>query len=72
MDLSEGGCFVEMPIPLKVNTGLEIVLWLADTKLRVKGEVATSAPGFGIGIRFISLSPESRSVLQRHVGTWVK
>jgi len=66
-DLSVGGCFVEMPIPLKVDTSFEIALWLGETKLRVKGEVASTAPGFGIGVRFVNTSQQDRELLERHI-----
>ncbi len=66
-DLSLGGCFVEMPIPLPVNTKFEVALWLGETKLRLKGEVASSSPGFGIGVRFTNISPESQESLRRHM-----
>jgi hypothetical protein len=68
-DLNVGGCFVEMPIPLKVDTAFEIALWLGETKLRLKGEVASSAPGFGIGVRFVNTSPADRDALERHVAS---
>ncbi len=68
-DLSVGGCFVEMPIPLKADTGFDIVLWLGKTKLRLKGDVASSVPGFGIGVRFANLSPQQRDILQEHLVT---
>ena len=66
-DLSLGGCFVEMPIPLPVNTKFEVALWLGVTKLRLKGEVASASPGFGIGVRFTNVSPESQESLRRHM-----
>lgn len=31
-DLSLGGCFVEMPIPLPVDTRFAIAIWLGETK----------------------------------------
>jgi hypothetical protein len=68
-DLSEGGCFVEMPIPLKVDAGFEIALWLGETKLRFQGEVVSSAPGFGIGVRFVNTSPQDRDILQQHIAS---
>ena len=68
-DLSEGGCFVEMPIPLKVEVGFEIALWLGETKLRLQSEVISSAPGFGIGVRFVSTSPQDRDILQQHIAS---
>jgi len=52
-DLSAGGCFVEMPMPLKKDTRLKIGLWLGQEKLWLEGKVASSRPGFGIGIEFL-------------------
>jgi PilZ domain len=66
-DISLGGCFVEMPIPLKADTKFEIALWLGDSKLRLNGEVASSAPGFGIGVRFVNVRPEDRAILAEHI-----
>jgi hypothetical protein len=66
-DLSAGGCFVEMPNPLKADTAVEIALWLGETKLRLSGKVTNSAPGFGIGVSFVNASPQARAVLQRQV-----
>jgi hypothetical protein len=66
-DLSQGGCFVEMPIPLKPESKFEIVLWLGGTKLRLQGVVASASPGFGIGVRFSSVSPQDQEFLQQHI-----
>ncbi len=68
-DFSLGGCFVEMPIPLQQGSEFEIALWLGETKLRVQGQVATTAPGFGIGVRFSNLSAENQEFLRRHIET---
>jgi c-di-GMP-binding flagellar brake protein YcgR len=51
-DISEGGCYVEMPSPLSGQAGVEILIRTADTKLRIRGEVLTAHPGFGMGVRF--------------------
>ena len=66
-DLSVGGCFVEMPIALNVDTSLKIALWLGETKLRLKGEVASTARGFGIGVRFVNTSQQDQELLERHI-----
>ncbi len=66
-DLSQGGCFVEMAIPLKAETKFEIVLWLGVTKLRLQGAVASASPGFGIGVRFSNVSPQDQEFLERHI-----
>lgn len=68
-DLSTGGCFVEMPIPLKVGTNFEIALWISSTKLRFRAAVASSAPGYGIGIRFIDVSPKDKELLRTFMRT---
>jgi hypothetical protein len=66
-DLSEGGCFVEMAIPLKPESKFEIVLWLGGTKLRLQGVVASASPGFGIGVRFSNVSPQDQEFLHQHI-----
>jgi hypothetical protein len=66
-DLSMGGCFVEMAIPLKKESALEVILWLDGNKLRLNGSVASSSPGFGIGIRFADVVPQDQKFLQEHV-----
>ena len=68
-DLSTGGCFVEMPIPLKLGTKFEIVLWISSTKLKLQAAVASSAPGYGIGIRFIDVSPKDKELLRNFMRT---
>lgn len=66
-DISIGGCFVQMPIPLKPDAKFEIALWLGKTKLGLKAEVASTAPGFGIGVRFVGVTAAEIECLQRHV-----
>jgi len=68
-DLSMGGCFVEMPIPLAVNTKFDIALWLGETKVRFQGEVVSAAPGFGVGVRFTQLSEGAQDCLRQHIVT---
>jgi len=71
-DLSLGGCFVEMPIPLKPDTKFEIALWIGETKVRLRGEVASTAPGFGIGVRFVSVGAAERDLLAKHIDALAK
>ena len=52
-DLSEGGCYVEMPTPFAQKSNVEILIRTADTKLRITGQVLTTHPGFGMGVRFL-------------------
>jgi len=51
-DVSEGGCYVEMPSPLTGQTGVEIVVRTNDMKLKIRGQIQAVHPGFGMGVRF--------------------
>jgi len=51
-DISEGGCYVEMPTPFPAQSSVEIRVRTADTKLRIRGQVLATHPGFGMGVRF--------------------
>jgi PilZ domain len=55
-DLSEGGCFVEMMIPVKAGTRLKISLWLKEDKVVAEGVVVHSRPAYGVGIQFTEMS----------------
>jgi len=52
-DLSEGGCYVEMPTPLPGKADVEITVRTSEMKFKVSGEVLSSHPGFGMGVRFV-------------------
>ena len=44
-DLSVGGCFVEMPIPLQRDQPFEIGLWLGENKVKMNASVASARQG---------------------------
>lgn len=56
VDISNGGCFIEMPIPLQKGTKLSIGIWIKENKLQASGRVVNSRPGFGIGVQFTEMS----------------
>jgi hypothetical protein len=66
-DLSQGGCFIEMAIPLHTGTSFGIALWLGEAKLHLQGEVASVQPGFGNGVRFLGLTSEHQEHLRRFI-----
>jgi hypothetical protein len=70
-DISEGGCFVEMMIPLKPGTRLKISFWLNNDKVAAEGVVANSRPGFGVGIRFTEMSQPATERLRQFVKSLV-
>jgi PilZ domain len=64
-DLSEGGCYVEMPSPLGCQSGVEILVRTAEVKLKIRGQVLATHPGFGMGVRFMFRdSAEREEILQ--------
>jgi len=64
-DISEGGCYVEMPTPLSGQSAVEILVRTADTKLRIRGQVLTTHPGFGMGVRFMFRDSTEREEVLR-------
>jgi c-di-GMP-binding flagellar brake protein YcgR len=64
-DISEGGCYVEMPSPLSGQLGVEIVVRTTDTKLRIRGEVLATHPGFGMSVRFMFRDSAEREEVLR-------
>jgi hypothetical protein len=71
-DLSAGGCFLEMPNPLPKRTQIRIALWVEEFKLWTSGEVVTSTPGFGIGVKFTEMTEQDRNQLKQFLGGKVR
>lgn len=67
VDLSVGGCFIDMPIPLRQGTRLKIGIWIKETKLWASGKVVSSRPGFGIGVQFTSMSQQDTEQLRQYL-----
>ncbi len=59
-DLSLGGCYVEMAIPLEAATRVKVGMWLGQDRVWAEGEVAHTTRGFGIGIRFTRIADSDR------------
>jgi PilZ domain len=71
-DLSVGGCFLEMPNPLAKGTQVRIALWVQEFKLWASGEVVTSTPGFGIGVKFTEMTEQDKNQLRHFLGSVVR
>jgi hypothetical protein len=72
VDMSVGGCFVDMPNPLPKNTSLRIGIWVRDTKVWAEAKVITSTPGFGIGIQFTQISEPEREQLNQFLQSTIR
>lgn len=64
-DISEGGCYVEMPSPLSYQSGVEILVHTAEVKLKIRGQVLATHPGFGMGVRFMFHDSAEREEILR-------
>ena len=68
-DLSIGGCYVEMAIPLPPGTKLRMGIWIGENKTWADCEVAFSTPGFGTGVTFNRISEEDIERIRQFLGT---
>lgn len=66
-DLSLGGCFIDMPMPLRKGTHLKVVLWLNTVKVHTNAVVSNTRPGFGMGLHFTGLPAEERAKLEAYI-----
>ncbi len=71
-DLSVGGCFLEMPNPLPAGAQIKLALWIKEFKVWVNGQVVTSTPGFGIGVKFTELAESDRNQLKQFLESMVR
>jgi DNA-binding NarL/FixJ family response regulator len=51
-DLSSGGCYLEVSLPFPSGSSVEILVRTHEMKLRLRGTVQASHPGYGMGIVF--------------------
>jgi len=59
-DLSSGGCYLEVSLPFQAGSSVEIVVRTYELKLRLRGVVQASHPGYGMGIAFELKTKEER------------
>jgi hypothetical protein len=55
-DLSVGGCYVEMAIPLQSGRKIQVAIWIGETKAWADCEVVYSTAGRGVGLKFSKIS----------------
>lgn len=64
-DISEGGCYIEMLIPLPIGTDLRLTLWIHESKIFIQGVVVSFHPGYGCGIKFTEITRSDRDILSQ-------
>jgi CheY-like chemotaxis protein len=64
-DLSSGGCYLEVSLPFPQGSSVEIVVRTHELKLRLRGVVQASHPGYGMGIAFELNTKEEQTNVKR-------
>jgi DNA-binding NarL/FixJ family response regulator len=64
-DLSSGGCYLEVSLPFPQGSSVEIVVRTYELKLRLRGIVQASHPGYGMGIAFELKTKEEQSNVKK-------
>lgn len=66
-DISLGGCYIEMVVPLPKGTLLNLELRAGETRLQTQGKVKSSLPGKGMGVQFAIENDTQREQLHQIV-----
>jgi CheY-like chemotaxis protein len=64
-DLSSGGCYLEVALPFPQRSAIEIVVRTYEMKLRLRGTVQASHPGYGMGVAFELKTKEERDSVSK-------
>jgi len=62
-DLSLTGAFLDSNAGLRPGTRLALRFKVGEQEVRASAEVVHTMPQFGMGVRFVSLSPEGRAAI---------
>jgi len=65
MDLSLGGCYLEIGSPFPVSTRVTLSMRAADVELKAEGVVRVMHPDKGMGVEFTTTTPEHRALLEK-------
>jgi hypothetical protein len=69
IDLSRGGCYVQLVETLPLATYVWMTLWLDKEAVRVRGRVTTRHPRFGNGIMFLEFDGCGKKLLAGYLET---
>jgi hypothetical protein len=65
--LSLGGVFIHTPEPPPIGSAINILLDMQNGDVRARAVVRRVAPSKGMGIEFISMTPEDRALLNKQL-----
>ena len=64
-DLSSGGCYLEVSLPFPQGSSVEILVRTYELKLRLRGTVQASHPGYGMGVAFELKTKEEQANVRK-------
>ncbi len=64
-DLSAGGCYLEVHLPFEKGASVEIIVHTYEIKLRLRGTVQASHPGYGMGVAFELATKDERDQVRK-------
>lgn len=64
-DLSFGGCYLEVPLPFPPGSSVEILVRTYELKLRLRGIVQATHPGYGMGVAFELKTKEEQANVKK-------
>ena len=65
IDISPGGCYVEMISPFPPGTTTDIIVRTEDLKVRLKGKVRSAHMGYGMGVEFALSGPDDKAQVKK-------
>ena len=65
IDISHGGCYVEMISPFPPGTVVDIIVRTENFKTRLKGKVRSAHMGYGMGVEFVLNGPDEKKQVNK-------
>ncbi|MGA2354871.1 MAG: PilZ domain-containing protein [Terriglobales bacterium] len=66
-DLSRGGCYIQLMMPLPVGGRVQVKLWLDGQPIVIHGRIVTRHPQFGNGIMFMDYEGQAEVLLNHYL-----
>ena len=66
-DLSRGGCYIELMMPLSIGTHIQATLWLGGHPIVIQGRVVTCHPQYGNGMMFEKFEGQAEQLLHEYL-----
>ncbi len=65
IDISPGGCYVEIISPFPPGTAIDIIVRTEQLKVRLKGKVRSAHMGYGMGVEFVLNGPSDKEQVKK-------